>query len=171
MLFYHCFIHIGGFFFARKLDLHLIIMQPVYVKDDFFDSLSSGTFGRGGPNGRGRPSERRRVDTEVLDQNHLSSRVFHCCCFAHCYWCADVWRISEAQAALPWWRPRLPWRWAFPWFILRWQRLWKHGEGWPWEFLSSLGQWERLIIAAAAILAGVVVFCHMHEAHPLLLNK
>jgi len=41
-------------------------MQPVYVKDDFFDSLSSGTFGRGGgPNGRGRFSERRRVDTEV----------------------------------------------------------------------------------------------------------
>ena len=44
----------------------LNFMQPVYVKDDFFDSLSSGTFGRGGgPNGRGRFSERRRVDTEV----------------------------------------------------------------------------------------------------------
>jgi protein LSM14 len=41
-------------------------MQPVYVKDDFFDSLSSGTFGRGGPNGRGRFSERRRMDTEVI---------------------------------------------------------------------------------------------------------
>jgi protein LSM14 len=57
---------IGGFFFfARNLKLVLTLMQPVYVKDDFFDSLSSGTFGRGGPNGRGRPSERRRVDTEV----------------------------------------------------------------------------------------------------------
>ncbi|GJN37696.1 hypothetical protein PR202_gb26677 [Eleusine coracana subsp. coracana] len=40
--------------------------KPVYVKDDFFDSLSSGTFGRGGPNGRGRFSERRRVDTETF---------------------------------------------------------------------------------------------------------
>jgi hypothetical protein len=53
------------FFFARNLKLVLTLMQPVYVKDDFFDSLFSGTFGRGGPNGRGRPSERRRVDTEV----------------------------------------------------------------------------------------------------------
>lgn len=52
-------------------------MQPVYVKDDFFDSLSSGTFGRGGPNGRGRPSERRRVDTEVHEPPlfYLYSRV------------------------------------------------------------------------------------------------
>ncbi|TVU22238.1 hypothetical protein EJB05_31922 [Eragrostis curvula] len=40
--------------------------KPVYVKDDFFDSLSSGSFGRGGPNGRGRFSERRRVDTETF---------------------------------------------------------------------------------------------------------
>jgi protein LSM14 len=41
-------------------------MQPVYVKDDFFDSLSSRTFGRGGSNGRGRFSERRRMDTGVI---------------------------------------------------------------------------------------------------------
>ncbi|KAL6850148.1 hypothetical protein ACP4OV_020775 [Aristida adscensionis] len=43
-----------------------LAVKPVYVKDDFFDSLSSGTFGRGGTNGRGRFSERRRVDTEAL---------------------------------------------------------------------------------------------------------
>jgi protein LSM14 len=43
-----------------------LAVKPVYVKDDFFDSLSSGTFGRGGPNGRGRFSERRRVDTETF---------------------------------------------------------------------------------------------------------
>lgn len=43
-------------------------VKPVYVKDDFFDSLSGGTFGRGGPNGRGRFSERRRVDTETFGE-------------------------------------------------------------------------------------------------------
>jgi len=46
-----------------------LAVKPVYVKDDFFDSLSSGTFGRGGgPNGRGRFSERRRVDTETFGE-------------------------------------------------------------------------------------------------------
>ncbi|KAF8650347.1 hypothetical protein HU200_063965 [Digitaria exilis] len=45
-----------------------LAVKPVYVKDDFFDSLSSGTFGRGGPNGTGRFSERRRVDTETFGE-------------------------------------------------------------------------------------------------------
>ncbi|KAL6626587.1 hypothetical protein ACP70R_030313 [Stipagrostis hirtigluma subsp. patula] len=45
-----------------------LAVKPVYVKDDFFDSLSSGTFGRGGQNGRGRFSERRRVDTETFGE-------------------------------------------------------------------------------------------------------
>ncbi|KAL5227384.1 hypothetical protein ABZP36_015649 [Zizania latifolia] len=40
--------------------------KPVYVKDDFFDSLTSGTFGRGGQDGRTRFSERRKVDTETF---------------------------------------------------------------------------------------------------------
>ncbi|EEC69802.1 hypothetical protein OsI_00099 [Oryza sativa Indica Group] len=40
--------------------------KPVYVKDDFFDSLTSGTFGRGGQNGRSRFSEQRKLDTETF---------------------------------------------------------------------------------------------------------
>nr|ACR38195.1 unknown [Zea mays] len=53
---------------AEETDNPELAVKPVYVKDDFFDSLSSGTFGRGGPNGRGRPSERRRVDTETFGE-------------------------------------------------------------------------------------------------------
>ncbi|ONM30629.1 Protein decapping 5 [Zea mays] len=53
---------------VEETDNPELSVKPVYVKDDFFDSLSSGTFGRGGPNGRGRPSERRRVDTETFGE-------------------------------------------------------------------------------------------------------
>ncbi|XP_062205186.1 protein decapping 5-like [Phragmites australis] len=51
---------------VEETDNPELAVKPVYVKDDFFDSLSSGIFGRGGPNGRGRFSERRRVDTETF---------------------------------------------------------------------------------------------------------
>ncbi|KAG8053657.1 hypothetical protein GUJ93_ZPchr0001g31592 [Zizania palustris] len=40
--------------------------KPVYVKDDFFDSLTGGTFGHGGQNGRPRFSEQRKTDTETF---------------------------------------------------------------------------------------------------------
>ncbi|WVZ71951.1 hypothetical protein U9M48_020479 [Paspalum notatum var. saurae] len=53
---------------VEETDNPELAVKPVYVKDDFFDSLSSGTFGRGGPNGRGRFSERRRVDTETFGE-------------------------------------------------------------------------------------------------------
>jgi hypothetical protein len=39
--------------------------KPVYVKDDFFDSLIDN----GGQNGRIKFSEQRKIDTEVLN-NH-----------------------------------------------------------------------------------------------------
>ncbi|CAO2161801.1 unnamed protein product [Urochloa humidicola] len=63
----------GGDVFDEDLEVEEtenpeLAVKPVYVKDDFFDSLSSGTFGRGGSNGRGRFSERRRVDTETFGE-------------------------------------------------------------------------------------------------------
>ncbi|KAL5221737.1 hypothetical protein ABZP36_026450 [Zizania latifolia] len=58
--------------------------KPVYVKDDFFDSLTSGTFGRGGQNGRARFSEQRKLDTQV---QHPPSLFFYCHCFADGYFC------------------------------------------------------------------------------------
>mgnify|MGYP003702227693 CR=1 FL=1 len=53
-------------------------MQPVYVKDDFFDSLTSGTFGRGGQNGRSRFSEQRKLDTEVQGPPAFLMLYHHC---------------------------------------------------------------------------------------------
>ena len=41
-------------------------LQPVYNKDDFFDSLSSNMHGNASQNGRTRYSEQIKIDTEVI---------------------------------------------------------------------------------------------------------
>lgn len=41
------------------------VLQNVYVKDDFFDSLSCDALDRGSQNGRTKFSEQMRKDTEV----------------------------------------------------------------------------------------------------------
>lgn len=43
--------------------------QPVYVKDDFFDSLSCHAFDNGPRNGRAKFSEQMKVDVEVMIQD------------------------------------------------------------------------------------------------------
>ena len=40
-------------------------MQPVYVKDDFFDSISCGALDGGSRNGRARFSQQSTRDTNV----------------------------------------------------------------------------------------------------------
>ena len=44
----------------------LLVLQPVYVKDDFFDSLSCDALDRGSRNGRTKFSEQLRKDSEVF---------------------------------------------------------------------------------------------------------
>lgn len=54
--------------------IYFLLLQPVYVKDDFFDSLSCDSLGGGSRNGRTRFSEQMRRDTEVL----YSIALFKC---------------------------------------------------------------------------------------------
>ena len=64
------------------VDLIVVVywLQPVYNKDDFFDTLSCNSLNRGGWSGRTRLSERMKLDTEVwihlIFLLHLKSGCF-----------------------------------------------------------------------------------------------
>lgn len=51
-----------GFLFL----IFFLVLQPVYVKDDFFDSLSCDALDRESRNGRTKFSEQLRKDSEVF---------------------------------------------------------------------------------------------------------
>jgi len=55
-----------------------VCAKPVYVKDDFFDSLSCNTIDNGGRSGRIKFSEQRKIDTEVLNRHIWSSPYTSC---------------------------------------------------------------------------------------------
>lgn len=55
-------------------------LQPVYNKDDFFDSLSSNMHGNASQNGRTRYSEQIKIDTEVIPifrRSHIWGTMFN----------------------------------------------------------------------------------------------
>lgn len=59
---------------SKKYKAHLfivgfLVLQPVYVQDDFFDSLSCGDLDRESRNGRTRFSEQVGKDSEVFLHN------------------------------------------------------------------------------------------------------
>lgn len=61
-------------------------LQPIYNKDDFFDSLSSNVHDNAPQNGRTRYSEQIKIDTEVCSIFHGSfiwETIFNSC--------ADLW--------------------------------------------------------------------------------
>ncbi|XP_068637537.1 protein decapping 5 isoform X2 [Aristolochia californica] len=51
-----------------ELDASKLEVTPVYVKDDFFDSLSCNALDRGARNGRTRFSEQMKIDTETFGE-------------------------------------------------------------------------------------------------------
>ncbi|XP_020523618.1 protein decapping 5 isoform X1 [Amborella trichopoda] len=52
-------------------------LQPVYIKDEFFDSLSSNIASRGMWNGRTRYSERMKLDTETFGDFNQKAHLGH----------------------------------------------------------------------------------------------
>jgi protein LSM14 len=47
-------------------NIGFVVLQPVYVKDDFFDSLSCDALDRESRNGRTKFSDQLRKDSEVF---------------------------------------------------------------------------------------------------------
>jgi hypothetical protein len=68
-----CWIACHDFVFSMldaDLTISLVPEKAVYVKDDFFDSLSCNQIDNGGRNGRVKFSEQRKIDTEVFTDRH-----------------------------------------------------------------------------------------------------
>lgn len=101
--------------------LVVFYLQPLYNKDDFFDSLSYNAIDNDPQSGRIRYSEQVKIDTEVtfLVVVPLTFKIAVFYVFLTAI--ADFWRIFKVSRG-----PRGPrsWTWrVFPW-RLPWKRIW-----------------------------------------------
>lgn len=90
--------------------------QPAYNKDDFFDTISCHSVGRGTRDGQNRSSERVKLDSEV-SICCISRRSIHGNVLVNAYislfHSTDIWLFPKKKSVWLWWTAR--WIWSASW--------------------------------------------------------